>query len=313
MPDMVMQFKTFPFELKASDDGGGFEGIVSPFFNIDSTIDIVDDQAFDMDLAEFLADGFIGGLNHDWDNPIGTPQAGTKVIANGLLLKANVIDTAHGQDVRKLLKAGVVKKLSIGYQTLGAEFLETQDDVMRYWETKGYKPSSMDMARAARGNVRLLTRVKLFEGSPVTVPANDLATISAVKAAAMQSLLHSGQSADDACKITADYDFDSLKTERDFEGVLREAGFSREASSKFVFAFKAAFLQREAGGDDEAASPLTSETVEAPGEHEEAGSASELAQEPEPAPIAPEIPEKRLRFILGGRNESCLPYVSARS
>lgn len=298
MPEAI-QFKTFPFEIKASSsDGAAFEGIVSPFFNIDHQQDIVDDQAFDMDLPEFLSDGFIGGLNHDWDNPIGTPQAGTKAVSNGLLLKANVIDTSHGMDVRKMLKAGVVKKLSIGFQTRGEQMLDTEDEIKAYWQRKGYQPTPQDASRAARGNVRLLTRIKLFEGSPVTVPANDLATITAVKAAAMQSMLVGDKT---ESKITADYDFDSLKTERDFERVLREAEFSREAATKFVFAFKETLLQREAeGGEPE--TPSTEPEAEPTQETEEGGSPSpEPEEEPAPEPIIPAEPEKRFRFTNTGR------------
>lgn len=194
---MDLQFKTFPFEVKgAAGDGSTFEGLSSVFYNLDSYNDIVDDSSFTTDLPQFLSDGFIGGLNHDWDNPIGTPQDGTRVVEQGLFLRGNVIDTSHGLDVRKMLLAGVVKKLSIGYSLLGSQMLETADDVLAYWASKNYTPSATDIRRAQHG-ARLLTRIKLYEASPVTVPANDLAAITAVKAAAARALLCADPPSDD--------------------------------------------------------------------------------------------------------------------
>jgi HK97 family phage prohead protease len=185
---MDLKFKTFDFEAKANAEGSQFEGLVSVFHNVDSYGEIVTDTAFDQDLPEFMRTGFIGGLNHDWDSPIGTPQPGTKVTDKGLFLVGNVIDTAHGADVRKMLKAGVVKKLSIGYRLLGHEVLETYDDVLAYWEGKKYTPSAQDVARAAQGNIWVLTRIRLYEGSPVTVPANDAADITAVRMRAFKAM-----------------------------------------------------------------------------------------------------------------------------
>lgn len=249
IPTMDLQFKTFPFELKASSgDGSEFSGLVSVFHNIDSYGEIVDDGAFDADLPDFMAEGFIGGLNHNWDSPIGTPQKGTKVVSNGLHLVGSVIDTTHGLDVRKMLKAGVVKKLSIGYKTMGLTELEDEDAVKAYWEQKGYTPNAQDIARSARGAV-VLTRLKLYEGSPVTVPANDLAMITAVKAAR-----------DAAAKVLAADDEDEpIKAKRlekiraiaalsDGEDVLRDVGLSRTERGAFISRMKT--LLRDAGSDD---------------------------------------------------------------
>jgi uncharacterized protein len=230
---MDLQFKTFPFEVKAAaGDGSTFEGLVSVFHNIDSYGEIVDDGAFTQDLPQFMEDGFIGGLNHDWDNPIGTPQDGTKVVPAGLFLRANVIDTTHGLDVRKMLKAGVVKKLSIGYRTKGAQMLESAEDVTAYWESKGYTPNAQDITRAQYG-ARLLTRLHLYEGSPVTVPANDLASITAVKAAAAKALLEtpSESPVKGERSIPADV--------RGVEGFLRDAGLSQTEAKTVISHIKA--------------------------------------------------------------------------
>ncbi len=257
---MDLQFKTFPFEVKSSaTDGSTFAGLVSVFNNIDSYNEIVDEGAFDEDLPEFMAEGFIGGLNHNWDDPIGTPQVGTKVVDKGLLLHGNVIDTTHGMDVRKMLKAGVVKKLSIGFRTLGAMMLETADDVKAYWEKKGYTPNADDMARCEMG-ARVLTRIKLFEGSPVTVAANNLAFITAVKAAREaadnalreHTLPTQTDTADKPEEATEEPErlisIRSIANRSEAEDILRNAGFSRTERAAFISAVKA--LPRNAASDD---------------------------------------------------------------
>lgn len=64
---------------------------------------------------------------------------------------------------------------------------------------------SVKDARLEKNGVRVLTDVELWEVSPVTFPANDAARITRVKAS-------------------------DLKTEREFEEFLRDAGFPRAAA-----------------------------------------------------------------------------------
>lgn len=180
---MDLQFKCLPFELKASSGDGTFEGLCAAFMNIDSSGEIIDPEAFNADLPAFMQDGFIGGLNHNWDNPIGKPLAATPTKA-GLQVKGKISNTPHGMECKTLMSDGVVKKMSIGYMTMGDMYLEDMDACMAYWQSKSYTPNAQDMARCQYG-ARVLTRVKLYEFSPVTVPANDLATITAVKNAAL--------------------------------------------------------------------------------------------------------------------------------
>src|SRR6476469_9028336 len=109
---MDLQFKTVPFEIdtKASKaDGSAFAGHASIFFNPDSYREIVDDGAFDQDIDGFLADGFVGGLNHDWDNPIGNPSKAVRDQKGLYVACDNVLETSHGKDVRMMLAAKVVK------------------------------------------------------------------------------------------------------------------------------------------------------------------------------------------------------------
>jgi HK97 family phage prohead protease len=179
---MNLERRVVGFELRAaSDDGTVFEGYASCWHTIDTYGSIIAPGAFDDSLSFFLDKGFIGGLNHDWDQPIGKPlEASTD--ARGLFSKARISDTSHGRDVKVLLKDGVITQLSIGFTTQGYEWLDTQEEVAAYWEKHGYAPSAEDIARSQYGAL-LKTRIKLYEYSPVTIPANSLCDITDVRSA----------------------------------------------------------------------------------------------------------------------------------
>lgn len=176
----TLERKVVPFEMKAvSDDGGWFEGYAAVFNNIDGWGDIIAPGAFKDTLPQFLKEGFVGGLNHAWSDPIGKPLDAEED-GKGLFVKGSIEETAHGKDCRVLIKQGVVKKMSIGFVAKGRELLETEDDVERYWAQNGYTPTDDDRAKAKYG-ARLLTKVNLYEFSPVTLPANRLADITGAK------------------------------------------------------------------------------------------------------------------------------------
>lgn len=216
-----MDHKIIPFELKSAGDDGEMEGHANAFYNVDSAIEIVDRGSFLDCIPQFLLDGFVGGLNHDWDNPCGKPTYAAED-AKGLMVKAKISATSHGKDVRILLKDNVIKKMSIGYRVLGDEQLEDADAVAAYWKRVGYTPTAQDIARSQNG-VRLLTKLQLYEFSPVTVPANSMADITRVK----------------------QYDPEEHGTERKFEIFLRDAGFTRKESAAITLhGFKG--LQRDA-------------------------------------------------------------------
>lgn len=249
---MDIQFKSVPFEIKAAEgDGSVGRGLGSVFFNIDAYNEIVDNEAFDQDLPDFLNDGFIGGINHLWDEPIGRPTA-AKAVKDGLEVSWKLSPTAHGKDVMILLKDGVIKKLSIGFRTLGTKLLETFEEVQEYWDGKGYKPNAEDISRAQQG-ATVLTRIKLFEISPVVVPANSLAVITAVKAAreAAEKALKSAPvtaAVDEAPTEESSIINESPSTPREFEAFLRDAGLSRSKAREAVSLAKT--LQWDAGSDE---------------------------------------------------------------
>jgi HK97 family phage prohead protease len=199
-----LEMKVFNFELKAlgdevSDAAPRFSGYGAIFFNVDSAGDIIAPGAFAEDLSDYLENGFVGGLNHDWDSPIARPAAAYED-ARGLYLETgDIVDTAHGSDVAKLLRGGIIRKLSIGFRVVREQRIASMEALQDFWKSNQYTPSDEDVSRATRAikvgglemdedgdvrtvkGVRMLRRIKLFEISPVTVPANMLADVTAVK------------------------------------------------------------------------------------------------------------------------------------
>jgi HK97 family phage prohead protease len=181
---MQTQRWTGPLELKrAPADTGGFAGYASVFHNVDESFwpDIIQPGAFADSLGDFLTRGFVGGIGHNWNEPVGRPLV-AKEDALGLYVEARLSDTQAGRDLRTLLLDGVVQRISIGFQVLQKTFFETLAEVSSYWEQHGYQPSGEDVTRAAQG-VRLVQKARLVEFSPVALPANDQAVITSVKGA----------------------------------------------------------------------------------------------------------------------------------
>lgn len=149
-----MEVKSTAAEFKLDAEKGVFEGYAAHFSNSDSYGDIIQPGAFRKTLQERQHKLRVL-WNHDaWGLPIAKHQTGTED-GQGLYVKAAFVDTTLAQDVRKLLQEGAVDSMSIGFTTIKSE----DDDA-------GH---------------RLLTELRLFEYSPVTFPANELAVITAVK------------------------------------------------------------------------------------------------------------------------------------
>jgi HK97 family phage prohead protease len=235
---MQIERKILDFSLKASSgDGSTFEGYANAFNNIDAVGEIVMPGAFADTLDQFLSVGFIGGLNHNWDCPIGKPLAAEEDV-KGLFVKGKISATEHGKDCMILLKDDVIKKMSIGYRVKGAEYLDTAEDVANYWKEQNYAPSPEDIAAAQYG-ARLLTKLMLYEFSPVTVPANLLADITGVK----------------------NLDFSEIKTVRDLENYLLRDAKIRFKDAKALIACMKAVLLRDVETEQ---TPETPSVAEAP-------------------------------------------------
>jgi hypothetical protein len=144
--------KDFRFEIKAVDEQGVFTGLAAAYGNVDDGDDLIEAGAFTKTLKE---EGNTRPLlwQHKADVPIGSialidsPEG---LRCTGKLLLQ--IDDAKKAYV--LMKAKIVKGLSIGFQSVRDNFV---------------------------GQVRHLKEIKLFEVSLVTLPMNQLAVVEAVK------------------------------------------------------------------------------------------------------------------------------------
>ena len=143
------------FEMKSLAADGTFEGYASVFGVIDSQRDRVHAGAFKASIkhrekpVQLL-------WQHQWDKPIGVITALFED-ARGLYLKGKLLmEVAQAREAYALLKAGVVRGLSIGYSVKRSR-------------------------RNPDSGVRELLDLNLWEISLVTQPANEAAQVTVVK------------------------------------------------------------------------------------------------------------------------------------
>lgn len=147
------------FEIKSLNGKGEIEGYGSTFGGEpDAYGDIIVEGAYTETLANHKAAGTMPKMlwQHDTKNPIGKWLEASED-EYGLLLKGKLnMEVQRGHEAHALLKAGDIDGLSIGYNII--EYRRVEDEDIWYLEKLG-----------------------LREVSIVTEPANDLATVSAVK------------------------------------------------------------------------------------------------------------------------------------
>jgi HK97 family phage prohead protease len=146
-----MERKRFSLKIKSVDDTGTFTGLGAAYGNVDLGGDKIMPGAFTRTLAAGKQWPVL--WQHDPTSPIGTAQVTDS--REGLLVQGKLLlQDPTAQKAYLFLKAGIIKGMSIGFETL---------------------QSTMD------GDVRQLTELKLWELSIVTFPMNQDATISSVK------------------------------------------------------------------------------------------------------------------------------------
>mgnify|MGYP003513478722 FL=1 len=158
---MELRYIERPFEIKAVEEDGIFEGRGSVFGNVDSYKEIVAPGAFTDTLAAWKAQNRLPPVlwQHRSGEPIG-PHLEMEERADGLYCKGQLLvnDGQRAKEARALMKAKAVNGLSIGFVT--------REDA--YDRVTG---------------IRTLKKVDLWEVSVVTFPANPAAQISSVKSA----------------------------------------------------------------------------------------------------------------------------------
>jgi Escherichia/Staphylococcus phage prohead protease len=153
----VLTYKAVGFQLEElksrGDDGWSFSGYASTFGNIDEGGDVVLRGAFTDSVARRVPRLL---WQHDMHEPIGK-VLGLKEDDHGLHGDFLISRTTRGRDAYQLLKDGAIDSMSIGYIPEEQEFDEQY-------------------------NVRKLKSVDLLEISLVSIPMNEEARVTAVKA-----------------------------------------------------------------------------------------------------------------------------------
>lgn len=168
-------------DLKTTSDNG-FEGYGSVFYAIDRQADIILPGAFKEGLPVFLKHGFMGGVGHNHAQPAGYYTEAYED-ERGLMVKGRFSEVQSGIEARRLILDGVVRKLSVGIdrETIVASKVNG-NQVLDMWRQAGYQPTEKDMTRLRLyKSFRVIRKAALVEVSPVTIPANDQASILSVK------------------------------------------------------------------------------------------------------------------------------------
>lgn len=154
----MREYKSFKFEVKSVDEASGeFEGIASAFRKTpDKVNDIVQPGAFTKTISENQGETMLTFPPHNPFSPVG--QGVINEGPEGLYVKGTLLrGIQKGEEAYLLLKAKVIKHLSIGYDAIK-------------WQIKD--------------GVRLLSEVKLYEIGlvPGNIAVDNRATVTSVKA-----------------------------------------------------------------------------------------------------------------------------------
>lgn len=145
-----------PFEVKAVDDAGNFEGYASVFNNVDLGDDIIVPNAFTK--VKTTRSGRLKlALYHDLTKLVGSAEY--KQDEHGLFLKGRInLNVSYARDAYELMKEGTLDSMSIGFNTLEADF-----------EERHGRP------------VRVIKQAELWEASIVPFGMNPEAQVMSVK------------------------------------------------------------------------------------------------------------------------------------
>jgi len=151
-----LKFLNIPFEIKSEKDGNELiiKGYGAVKNNIDSSDEVITDGAFTKTLKE-MGDRVAFCYQHDIRQPIG------KIIsieedAKGLKIEVRISDSETS--IKTKIREGILKEMSIGYVAMD----------VKAGEKNGKQ-------------VLMLTEIKLYEISLVTIAANKLALIEGIK------------------------------------------------------------------------------------------------------------------------------------
>lgn len=145
-----------PFEVKAADDAGNFEGYAAVFDNVDLGDDVILKGAFTS--VKTARNGRLKlALYHDLTRLVGTSEFTQD--EHGLYLKGRVnLAVSYARDAYELMKDGSLDSMSVGFNTLEADY-----------------------QLLAGRNVRVIKSAELWEASFVPFGMNPAAEVLGVK------------------------------------------------------------------------------------------------------------------------------------
>lgn len=159
-----------------------FKGYASTFGNVDEVGDIIEAGAFTKSIQERGPNG-TKQIKVLWqhDAPLGMPTVMFED-SKGLYVEGKISKTRLGDEALELMRDGVVDRMSIGFSIP---------------QGKAYYDDEM--------KVRKIKEIKLFEFSPVTFPANELAVVTGVKNLELiRQLASGGELSQEEMKALAD-------------------------------------------------------------------------------------------------------------
>ncbi len=164
-----METKIFVSEIKAnteesSDTVGIFEGYANTFDNLDLVDDIVHKGSFKKTLKESKKRGlFFMHNTRDIANLLGE-AVDLKEDDTGLKMKGRIdLETENGKRAFRMVKSGVIDRMSIGFNIIKADYEEIKGKFIRHIkEMKLFEISLIPLGMAANEEA-LITNVKSIE------------------------------------------------------------------------------------------------------------------------------------------------------
>jgi HK97 family phage prohead protease len=209
--------RQFRMTVKALAEDGSFEGCLSPYSNVDEGGDVVEPGAFTKTLQE---NGSTVPMlwQHKQDCPIGELVLDDR--ADGLYCKGKLLlDIPEAKKAYLLMKAKIVKGLSIGYDAVKAQVVD---------------------------GVRHLKEIRLWEGSVVTFPMNTLAMVTDVKGRRLEQKGDFNEELHERQVLDAWYQIGSALQGALYDAVWR-SGAKREeiiaAADTAIEQFRAAYME----------------------------------------------------------------------
>ncbi len=223
----MLEYKPFDFKASVQDEGKGIiHAVVSVFGNVDSYGDVMVKGAFKNSIERGKKKGKLppGVWSHDWERPIAKTLDAWETDEGLNVLGQFNLETKDGQDAYSNVKHQLFDEYSFGFKRVKGGEEEK--------EGKNY-----------------VSDVEWLEWSPVLVGANRETYTAAVKSALAAKFAFGGEDRTAFLRSIINETRTLATTEREFEELLRELGYSRSQSVSITnHGFKS--ILRDAASDD---------------------------------------------------------------